>query len=766
MAGGKRGYNGDNASGVRISPDPYHVGGARSQSTSAKDAKSHLHAGRIIHVDTETMVCSIALDSIRSEHHDVPLPAPGGSGPRSWAGVIPESGTKVIIGWKKFDNRGSYSPYIVEFLSVGTFPAREYEPFSSVDPDDAAQALIDMPSLADDPHLNMGVIRLKARKGYSGDFIASSSSGSDIILDRDVFFTNRAGNEFRLRDSDQSSVLNVRNEFTSNSAGYYSRGLIKRSAFNFLPDLYPLDNNGNPSTVISPGNPVNGINDGDGPQNGEPLDRNPAYNTLLSFGLINDDGTLNFIPSTTSAPNYPYVVQPDGQYVSYITHGSASSGFGDTPYAYTEDRFEMRMTDDGVMKVTEDGDGFQIDPPYPLFIEDVRGTVVGNDFHTSSGRTLYGKVLGMSVFRNSKQRQLSDMPILEPIDPITRLDWMDYVGLARFFRITNPDPDNANQFAFGITKEGRVLCHIPKTKIGEPDDIGRSLDMNILGMVKAVIGAAPGDPHQNKSLDLRLLGGAEIEIGRFGASTDQNSTSGGESLKLILNGGVITMHNGDPITGIASSTTMNGSKISNINGTVANLVTGSVLTDSGAEIASKGQKMTDNVGPGGYSLSCSGDKAETILGHTQAQYAQICILTYAVGRTTLHIAGIDATTMIAGAITRTLGAGAGITDTVVTGNIVHTVATGSISSTVGTGNWTAQCGAGSLTLIAAGGPAVMASSLIATISAGTIANVIAPLVNIGSVPVGCVVAGIPGPPGPMLDYICGIPFLGVSTVTV
>lgn len=779
--GGKKGIPSP-PKGVRISPDPYNVGGARSQSTGSKDSKAYLHSGRIIHVDTETMVCSIAFDSMRGERHDIPLPAPGGSGPRSWAGCIPENGTKVIIGWKKFDSRGNHSPYIIEFLSPGTFSAHEYEPFSSIPPEEAAEVLRNFPEYEDDPHANFGVIRLKARKGYPGDFIASSSSGSDFILDKDAFLTNRAGNEFRLRDADQTSILNVRNEFVTNSAGYYRRGLIKRSAFNFLPDLFPIDpNTNNPYDVISPGDPENGVDD-----NGDPLDRSPAYDILHDFGLIKDDGSPNFSVSTSpvllkqlgdglvsnffggsdeipGVPNYPYVVHPDGQHASYIVQGSASSGFNDTPVAYTEDRFEMRMTDDGVMKVTDEVDGFQIDPPYPVFIEDVRGTVVGNDFHTASGRGQYGRILGMKVFNSSKDRKVVDRPELEPIDTVTRLDEVDFTSLARLFAIRHPTSNN--QYMFGITKEGRVMLHVPAAQHGEADDVGRSIDLNLVGMLKAVIGASPN--HEHKSIDLKLDGGLELEIGRFSSdpAVADKSAKGGESIRLILHGGVNHMIHGDPTTGIASTRTIGGSILENINGTAMHIATGSIIHESGSEVASKGQKMTDNVGPGGYSISCSGDRAETILGKTQAQYAQVCNYTYALGRISTILTSVDTTTMLAGAMSKTIIAGSK-SDTVITGNMSQTVVTGSFSSSVGTGSWSATCAAGAMSLTAGGGPLSLTTAAAASINAAAVFSVNAPITKIGFSPVGFAVAGIPGPPGPHLDYIVGIPIIGIPTIAI
>lgn len=769
---------------VRTSPGPSNVGGVRSQSTGSRDSKAYLHSGRIVHVDTETMVCSIAFDSMRGERHDIPIPAPGGSGPRSWAGVIPEVGTKVILGWKKFDQNGNHVPYIIEFLSPGVFPAREYEPFSSVAPEDAAEVLRNYPEYEDDPHANFGVIRLKARKGYPGDFISSSSSGSDFILDRDALLTNRAGNEFRIRDSDQTAILNVRNEFVSNAAGYYRRGLVKRSAFNFLPDLFPIDpDTGSPYGVINPGDPAGGLDD-----NGDPLDRSPAYEILHDFGLIKDDGSPNFVVSTSpillkqlesggqisefykgseeipAVPYYPYVVHPDGQRASYTVQGSSTFGFGDTPVAYTEDRFEMRMTDDGVMKVTDETDGFQIDPPYPVFIEDVRGTVVGNDFHTASGRSQYGRILGMKIFNNSKDKKLADRPELEPIDTVTRLGDIDFTSLARLFVIRHPTTNN--QYTFGVTKEGRVMLHVPAAQHGEADDVGRSIDLNVVGMLKAIIGASPN--HEYKSVDLKLDGGVEIEIGRFASDPtieDNSNAKGGESIKLILHGGIDTIVHGSPNTGLASSRTLNGSVLENIVGSYMQIAGGSIVNESGAELAQKGQKITNNAGPGGYSLSCSGDTVEVVLGGAQGQYAKECKYTYSLGRTTTVISSVDSTTVLAGTASRTVVAGS-MTDKVTTGNMTHQVTAGSYSSSVSVGSWSASCAAGSMSMTASGGPLSMTSSVSVSVTAGASFLVTAPTTKIGIVPVGFAVAGIPGPPGPHIDFLTGLPILGIPTIAI
>jgi len=744
--------------------DHRNIGGAKQMSNASKEAMSYLHAGHIVHVDTETMVCSVRLDSMQAERHDVPLPAPGGAGPRSWSGSIPEPGTKVVIGFKKGDASGrNFVPYILEFLTPGTFISRDYEPFSSANPADAAAVLGLAPDLADDPRMNLGVIRLKARKGYPGDYIASSSGGADFILDRDAYLTNRAGNEFRLRDADQTAILQTRNEFTSNAVGYYRRGLIKRNAFAFLPDLYPLDDNNVPAKIISPGNPANGVD----PNTGEPLDRNPAYDILLQFGLIKADGTLNFedgiLPagqnSSDTNPFYPPVVTPDGQHISYITHGEHVNSFANTLYGYTEDRIELRHLSDGTMAVTEEGDGFQIDPPFPVYIEDVKGTVVGNDFHSDAGRPLYKRVLGMRLFDSVNQGTPSTGPIYEPVDTVTRMQLMDALGLARLFRIQCPYPDSSNQFVLGITKEGKVLCHVPKTQAGEPHEKGKSIDLNVLGLIKMLVGA--DENNNNTSLDARFTGGINLDIGRFTGGLQP-----GASITMTLHGGVVVNHNGDPTTGLASVNHYNGNKQEAGTGSSLTTFGGNIINSAGGENAHQGQKITLNAGAGGLVTVSAGDTGETVLGKTQQQYGQEVKSMYALDHSRTHLLGTDSTSILVGSISRSVLAGTGISDSTTVGNFQATVGVGNYVLSVGTGNFSATVGAGSLALTASAGPASITSSLAATITSTALIALTAPVTKIGAVVAGFAVAGIPGPESPHFDYIVGIPILGVPTITI
>lgn len=747
-------------------PDHKFLGGAREQSLDTSDAHKYLWVGRIIHVDVETMVCSIALETGAGERHDVPLPAPGGSGPRSWSGSIPENGTRVLLGWKKYDARGLCTPYIVEFLTVGVFPAREFEPFSTVDPKEAEEALTLVPELADDPHVNLGVTRLKLRKAYSGDFLASSSSGSDILLDRDVYFTNRAGNEFRLRDADQTAILQTVNVFENNSAGYYRRGLIKRNAFNFLPDLAAsgYDINGDKTIDEFLSGKFNTTTDDNGNViysyvNQVPVD-SPAFDKLIEFGLVNNSGVPIFPndpsrPTPGGAPYYPYTVSPDGQRISYVTHGEPEISFDSTDQCYVEDRREIRHMHDGIMAVTEEGDGVQIDKIPPILIEDVLGTVVGNDPHTQAGRSLYKQILKMRVFDSPNDTNVSSGPKFEPVDTVTSQTEADTRALCRLFRVISPT--GGNQYAFGITKEGRVFLHVPKSLSGTTNDKGKSVDANFAGAVKAVIGK---DDNSGTSLDLRTKGGIKLDIGT--ASNNDPDQPESISIDLVLRGKIRTTYAGTQ----GRENVINGNDFKSVGGSSMAFVQGNNVKQIGGEEAVEAFSITHNAGPGGLKFKSAGDINRTVLGQTSELYGRERITTFALNDTKTMVAGIDATTVLAGGMARTVVAGSGITDTVTTGNLASTVATGNMSATVGTGNYSLTVGTGNMSLTAGGGNLSVTSGITATFTAGATTSIASPVTKIGMAVVGSAIAGAPGPPSMCLDSLTGLPLLGIPTISI
>lgn len=742
-------------SGVILGSDPNILGGDGMTGHGKSVSRHYLWAGYVVHVDTETMACSVRLETGYGDRQDVPIPASGGAGPRSFAGCLPEKGSKVLIGWKRYGNRDNV-PYIVATLPPGTYLAKDYSPFSSADPEEVQDALTLDPGLKNDPHLNLDVVRLKARKGYSGDFVASSSSGADFILDRDVYFTNRGGSEMRLRDSDQTLVVQTVNEFTASSAGYRRLGLIKRNALNLLPDLYL---SGETEDGVVRGQDVEDFfaqKAAESPDGNVYVDNvltdSPAFKKLKEFGLVDDSGNVVF-DNQENALLYPYIVSPDGQRSSYVVDFERDSTLVEAAEAYVEDRQELFHTHNGIMAVTDEGDGVQIDHPLErVFIEDVKGTVVGNDAYTGPGRQLYKQILTMSIFGDADDWvNPEETPSFSPVDTLMSGNEAKTKALARLFRIKCP-ADDSSQYTFGITKEGRVYLHVPRSKTGLPGEVGRSLDASIAGTIKAIVGADP----ERISVDFKSTGGIRLDVGAF-----QDTNGDSVSVDVTYQGKVNTTYAGTA----AAQTTYNGSKFDSIGGQRTTFVRGSDVTVCSSTKSIRAENMRLDIGTGGIATRSAGDVDQTTLGRTTRQYALLRQTTMALGQTTVSLAGVDSYTMLVGSKSTFVAAGNYSVGTG-TGNYSIAVGAGNLSATIGAGNLALATGAGSASLVTAAGSASVASSVNTNVVAGAVANVTAPVVKVGAAIVGSAVAGVPGPPAPHFDYITGLPLRGVPTVLI
>lgn len=732
--------------------DPNLSGGIQQQSLQSSEAHSFLWTGHIVHVDVESMVCSIAIDfGAAKEWHDVPLPAPAGSGPRSWAGCVPERGSKVLIEWKRFDNR-NFQPYIVGFFTSGLYPARQYEPFSTCDPEIAKEALQIDPEIAKDPRYRLDVVRLKARKAYEGDYLASSSSGSDFLLDRDATLQNRAGCEIKLRDSDQTSILQTINEFTSSSAGLYRRGLIRRNAFNFLPDLllsardrnFGMIGDKDASGVLD--SKIEEISNSDGKWETALVDKvdatSPSFDVLRNFGLIGENGEVS-VPDQTD-PSYPFIVAADGRRQSYVVHGTQDLRWDQHDECYVEDRAEIFHTHDGIMSVTEEGDGIQVDNPVErIFIEDVRGTVVGNDPYSDAGRALYKKILSMRMFSDLDDMEKPQAELF-PVDIVQSPSLADSIALARLFRIKCPS-DGAKQYTFGITKEGRVFLNVPASRRDK-----QSIDMAADGGVKAFLGSNS----DRVSLNLKTLGGIKLDIGSF--KDDSSDEGDSVSLDIVLHGKIKTAYSG--LQG--RETIVNGTDYKSIGGSSVENVGGSHVVISGGTAALESESRRVNVGTGGYAIRSLGSYDLTCLDKSMESFAKLRMVTNYLGSQKLTVAGIDNTLVMAGVHSTTVASGA-YAVTVGAGNL--SLSSG-VNSSVVSGVNLFLAGGGAVSSVAGGAHTTMAGGINAMV--GAVAAIQAPVVKIGISVVGGVVAGVPGPPIPHRDYVTGLPILGMPTTLI
>jgi len=689
------------------------------------------------------MVCSIKFDSGTEEYHDVPLISTGGGGPTSYAGVIPQVGSRVIVEWLKVGLR-DFKPVIVGFLTTNVTLGRDFAYFSAVEPSESQAAAAEDPSLLDDPEEPLGVKALKLRKAYPGDFLASSSGGSDILLDRDVNISNSSGVELNLRDADQSALLNSLTYHNITSAGVHSFGLVKRNAFNFLPDVYGPQ----PFARNKPWEVDTGIL-----TNLRVPSDTPAYTALLEQRLIKEDGSANFVN-----PNYKFVTETDGIRTSYVFSNSLrldQTYEENSNYLYTEDRRELKHTTDGVMSVLAESDGFDVDYfKNGYYIEDVVGTVVGNDSYTEDGRRYYKRVLGGRLFSTPSDKDISKgFQYVDLTTDALKLGLTDRTALARLFKITSPT--STNKYTFAVTKEGRVYLNIPASLSGDVDEVGRSVDMSIAGLVKAVIGSDTN--FGDTSLDLVTKGGINLDIGTNSQGNSINLTLRGKIKRVYTNEGT-----GDsPIV----EDSVNGNMSLNVAGSHISYVQGGKTenVEGVHNVSALGQ--VQDIGPGGHAIQIAGDSTRNIIGSESKTVALPSGYTYLLGHQTDVMVGYHNTNLASGVMTRTVLAGVGLTDTVGTGTFTQSVGAGAMTANVASGSYAVSVGTGPIALSAAAGVIGITSQTNA-ISATVVNKFTAPITNIGAVQVGFAVAGVPGPPGPHLDYLTGLPILGLPTIQV
>lgn len=725
-----------------IAVDPSAIGGNRTNFSGSDKSKSYIWVGRIAHVDVEQMKCSIRLDSGTGELHGISITAPGGAGPSSYSGSIPEIGTRVLIGWAKLGLQ-KYKAIILGYLSSSVILGRDHATFSSIDPGEAAFAREVAPELEDDPEQPLSPRTLRNRKAYPGDFIASSSAGSDVLVDRDITLTNRSGVEISLRDSDQTIVSNSINTYSVTSAGVLINGIIKRNAFNFLPDVYPLETFLVPKPYdISP----------DQYRTIAIPEDTPAFRALFEQRLINENGLPNFRNEF-----FKYITESDGVRASYVYSYPLdnTATYDDHPdLAYTENRLELRHTTDGIMSVTAETDGFNVEYNKNNYIEDVCGTVVGNDPYTDHGRKFYKRILGGRIFNGPNDKSLAPGLTYTDLnaDPL-KPQLLDTVALAKLFKIQSPT--SSNEYSFAVTKEGRVFLNIPRSNTGTPEEVGRSLDANISGLVKAVIGADPN--YNSTSIDVATKGGVNLDLG---------ADSSGYSINLILRGRIKKVYTseGDGSVPVVDDQ-INGSASRTVTGTAFESVSASKSTYVGGTQNVTAFGKLNNVGPGGYTNQVAGDFTNNIVGSEAITVAADSKHTYLIGQTILIPLGLHNSTALAGGFSRTVVSGSGISETVTAGAYTAKVVTGTYMASVASGSMALSIAAGPLSLASTSGP-VSIAGLTNTITGSTSNVFTAPTTKIGSITTGVAVAGVPGPGGPHLDYITGLPILGIPTIAI
>ena len=545
------------------------MGASSATNPSTNWAALAIGLARVKEVQYEELKCTLVIltgEADICEYTGVDITVPCG-GKRHFFGALPERGDICYVGWGVRESAGTASaksPIILGWAPAAPWMGHEWIPHQAMERGEG----MDTPS---DRAVTSGTFersRFKMRHLAPGNVFASSSQGSDLVLDENVLLTNRRGNEIRLRDADQAIVLRSLQQFHAMAGARVYSGMVQREA-RLLPSTLFSDGiywENSPQTLDdSTPRPVNLLGDDTFPRGfltpaqiftrdpGAPnsrfgLSRGTGVSARLdpfSFlqwgGYIDAQGyrTESNLPGGTSntiyggKALYRVGLRPDGRLDNAI---SPKSNTNVPPTeALTEYRVEVSHTSDGLLPVTEQTDGFDSERlpsaaptdgnPMSLgkqpFIEMVYGSVVGNDPFSFIGRTLYGIPLRAQVLDASGN-----------VSPGTLSALTSPLGehAATLFRLVPPvpGPNGTTTASFtSFTKDGRFKAYIAggpvSAEVATAGDlalsVGGVLHLNLTGGVSINGASGPG----GVGLNLGSATGAVVISG--GGAVDSNSAA-------------------------------------------------------------------------------------------------------------------------------------------------------------------------------------------------------------------------------------------------
>ncbi len=175
---------------------------------ASPDRNWRLGVAKVLSLDYEEMHVTLRMLSGAAEDYarlPVPLTFPG-AGNRHFFGAMPQVGDHCIVGWIPQESEQPDStriPVILSWILPGIWPARDWAMTAGFSSDELDLGIEKNQQLVEGVHDR---IRRKLRHMQPGNIVASSSQGSDLVLDEGVTLANRRGNEIRLRDQDQALV--------------------------------------------------------------------------------------------------------------------------------------------------------------------------------------------------------------------------------------------------------------------------------------------------------------------------------------------------------------------------------------------------------------------------------------------------------------------------------------------------------------------------------------------------------------------------------
>jgi len=523
---------------VRIST----AGAKARKKASDPDANYGLGICKVINIDYVEFYVTLRTLSGTAQMFDripVPITFPG-AGNRHFFGAMPCVGDYCIVGWmphtaSSTNGPGTKTPVILAWMIPGTKMGAGWITTADFERKEFDQSVPSNQQFVEGSH---NFIRHKLHHMQPGNIVASSSQGSDLVLDEGVTLANRRGNEFRLRDQDQAVVTRALQRFDALAGSRVYAGMVQRDA-GFLATTMVSDGTAWDSTPQSVGS---------SPETDNPSDPAIPKGTLspsrvFQKGLTNDPNVPFKGRSIMGQDDYldPYEFLKSGGFIDesgFFQNPESDAVYGGKPIfrvakqskenatldpdapTLTEYRLEMMHTADGRLPVTEQTDMFDAErlpdqelgtstgkglPSNVPFIEWVLGSVVGNDIYSEDGRRKYGMPLRAVIFDGNTVNPRLDPAVVSGPLPTPLKD-----HLASLFRLRPPLDDGGQETFWGVNKSGQFKASIG----GDPKE--HSAEIALAGGLKLAVGGkfqCVGDGHfgintqGSNSIDLRAEAG-------------------------------------------------------------------------------------------------------------------------------------------------------------------------------------------------------------------------------------------------------------------
>lgn len=441
------------------------------ESLSRGWATLSLGVARVMDVFWEEMRCSIEVvigEENRPKYTGVELLMPG-AGARHFLGAVPEIGDYCVVGWFASNSNSEASkksPAILGWMTRPTFLGHEWVPVQDYS---TQEGVLNTPAQRDEVRSAADRLRFKMRHYNPGNIGATSSQGSDLVLDEGVLLSNRRANEIRIRDQDQAIVLRSLQQFHAMSGARLYGGMVQRDAQYIPAEMFSdgydyaeraqLNADGTPKTsfgdslypagVLTPHSiflrGVDGAPSAFEEMGGSLVGNINPYGFLYDARLVDEDGNTQVVQGGDVY---------GGKSILRVNERGDSALKGN---ALTEYRIELTHTADGSLPVTEQTDGFDSDrlgdsgvlAEEKTFVEWVLGSVVGNDPFTEQGRFLYGYPLKMIVDSDGGKAE-------QEVEEVTE-------QAATLLKVTNPLDRNQAPTFTSFTKGGAFRSVVTST---------------------------------------------------------------------------------------------------------------------------------------------------------------------------------------------------------------------------------------------------------------------------------------------------------------